>query len=233
MPLPQPRVDLHQPVSAVAGVALELDLREAGMAELAEEPQSLVDDLLDPDRFADTARSDPRRGLPELAAAEEAERLAVRREVAAERVELIVATGDQLLNEGLVLIGLHEGLLDLGAGLAAERLAAEAPLEALCRRRLHEHRIAELVRGRAGRRPPRHGDPRRLRRLELAALGLDPRKHFPGRERVAEALAELRGPARDCVQRLVMGREDGDRSVELVREPTEEGDERLLILRIG
>src|SRR5207253_11117621 len=48
--------------------------------------------------------------------------LAVRSEVAAERVELFVAAPDHLLDERLILLGLGEGVLDLGARLAAERL---------------------------------------------------------------------------------------------------------------
>src|SRR5213078_5067646 len=80
VPLPEPRVDLHQAVGAVARVALELDLREALVPELAQEPQALVDYLLDPNGLPDPARADPGRRLPQLAPAEEAERFAVGRE---------------------------------------------------------------------------------------------------------------------------------------------------------
>src|ERR1041384_4773435 len=95
VPLPEPRVHLHQAVGAVARVALELDLRVAHVSELAQELEPLVDHLVDPDRLPDAARPHSRRRLPQLAAAEAPERLAVGGEVAAERVELVVATGDE------------------------------------------------------------------------------------------------------------------------------------------
>ncbi len=48
VPLVEARVDLHELVAPVARVALELDLREAVVAERAEEAEACVDDLLHP-----------------------------------------------------------------------------------------------------------------------------------------------------------------------------------------
>src|SRR4029078_12259189 len=104
-------------------------------------------------------------------AAEDSERLAVGREVAAERVELVVATRDEFLDERLILLGLGPRALGLRAVRAPKSLAAEAPLEALGRRRLDEHRVCEVVR--EGRRPARHRNPDPLRGLELRAFALD------------------------------------------------------------
>src|SRR4029079_293150 len=127
VPLPQARVDLTQAVAAVSRVALELDLRQPDVSERAQERQPLVDDLVDPHRLADPAPPDPPRRLPQLPSAEEAQRLAVAVEVAAERVELLVTAGDPLLDERLVLGGLRGGALGLGPRLAGGSAAPARP----------------------------------------------------------------------------------------------------------
>src|SRR3954447_373239 len=77
VPLPQAGVDLHQLEASISWVPFELHLRDAAVVERTQEAQRRIHDLLYPDRLADTARTDPGRRLPELAAAENAQRLAV------------------------------------------------------------------------------------------------------------------------------------------------------------
>ena len=187
VPLEEPRVDLHELVAAVARVTLELDLREPSVADGREQAQPRVHHLLHPQRLADATRAHEPRRLPELAAAEDAERRPSRVEVAAERVQRVVAPGNELLHHRLVLLRLRVGLLELGLGLAAEGLPLVAPLELDRVGRLHEHGEAELAREserlcrRARVAGLRHVDPRRLRGLELSTLVLDARELVPRR----------------------------------------------------
>ena len=63
VPLPEPRVDLHQLEASVARVALELDLRQAVAAERAQQLAARVDDLVDPDGLAEPRGADSGRRL--------------------------------------------------------------------------------------------------------------------------------------------------------------------------
>ena len=143
VPLPEPRVDLHQLVAPVARIALELDLRDAVEAQRAQKAQAGVDDLLDPDRLADSTRPHHRWDLQDLPPREEPERLAVFPQVAAEAVQLVVATGDQLLDHRHEVLCVAVGAVDLGSGLSAKRLAVELPLEPHRMGRLDEDGVAE------------------------------------------------------------------------------------------
>src|SRR5262249_58730581 len=133
----------------------------------------------------------------QLVPREEAERLAVAVEVAAERVHLLRAAGDQLLHHRLVRGRELVRALELGWRLAAEELALVAAPEADVRRRLDHEREADLLAGcarllrrfRVERARDRDAD--RLRRLELVALALDPLEHVPAGKGKAEAFAEL------------------------------------------
>ncbi len=216
VPLPEPRVDLHQLVAPVARIALELDLGDAVEAQRAQEAQPGVDDLLDPDRLADSTRPHHRRDLQDLPSREEPERLAVLPQVAAEAVQLVVAAGDQLLDHRCEVLGVAVGAVDLGSGLRAERLAVELPLEPHRMGRLDQDGVAELVprRTRLGRRLriARLGnvDAGLRRRLELEALVLDPFEHVPRRKGEAKPVEPI-AIAGDRVERRVVGRQQDTR----------------------
>src|SRR3954462_9824247 len=145
MPLPQPRVDLHQLEAPAGGTSFDLDLRQAEVAERLEEPQRRVDRLLHPHGFAHAAGADARRSLAQLSSREDAERKTRSREVAADGVERVVSTGDQLLHHRSEFLGVRVGLRDLVERRAAKRLLAEALLEADRVLGLDEYRQAELL----------------------------------------------------------------------------------------
>src|SRR5438874_9551568 len=123
VPLPEARVDLHQLVAAVARVALRLHLRDPVKAERAQEGEPLLYDLVNPDRLADARAAHEAARLAQLVAREEAERLAAGAHVTAERVQLLVAAGDQLLHHRLERRGRFVRALELGGALAPEELA--------------------------------------------------------------------------------------------------------------
>ena len=101
---------------------------------------SILPMSVDTDRLADATGPDARRRLPELSAGEDAERPPVARDVAADRVERVVAAGNELLHHGRELLRPRVGVFDLVERLAPEGLAAEAQLEADGMLRLDEHR---------------------------------------------------------------------------------------------
>src|SRR5690349_17474061 len=101
VPLPQARVHLEQLVAAVARVAHELDLRDAVEIERTQEREAVLDDFLHPERLAGPGAAHVAAGLAQLVPGEEAERLALAVEVAAERPHLIRSARDQLLHHRL------------------------------------------------------------------------------------------------------------------------------------
>jgi len=228
VPLPEAWIDLHQLVAAVPRVPLELHLREAEVLELVQEVKRRLDDLFHPDGLADTAGADSGRGLPQLAAAEDAERRTGPRDVAADGVERVVAARDELLHHRRELLRAHVRVFRLLHRVAAEGLPAEALLEADRMLRLDEDREADLLRRGAGivRRPrvARAGrvDAEGRGLLELGALALDSFEHVPGGERrqhrqVVEVL-------REDVERVVVRREHDD-----LAECADERDEACLL----
>ena len=237
MPLPQARIDLHQLEATVALVPLELHLREAVVVERTEQAQRRVDDLLHPDRFADTARADSGGRLLQLPPAEDAERAPVPGQIAADAVEGAVSARDELLHHRLELLRACVGPLQLARRLAPERLPPETPLEADRVARLHERREAELLSGRPclGRR----AGMARLRDvesgsglpLELRALALNVHEPIPRRKGSQQGFVEVPG---ERVQRRVVGREDGQGRAALPGKRPHRLDEPGLVLhRIG
>ena len=183
----------------------------------AQKPQPGVDDFLHPDGFAGAAGADSGRDLLQLSPREEAERLTVGSEVAAEAVQLLVPAGNELLHHRPERLGVRVGALDLVGSLAAEGLLAEAALEAVRVLRLDENRQPELV----GRGPCLRPAPRISRLggvdacggcgLELVALVLDRLERRPrgkGTEKAREPVAV----SRERVQRRVVRREDDSRA---------------------
>src|SRR5580765_6644940 len=228
MPLPQPRVDLHQLEAAVARIALELDLRQAVVAECLEEPQRRVDGLLHPDSFAHAAGADARRGLAQLPSREDSERKTRSRQVAADGVERVVSAGNQLLHHRSELLGARVGLRDLVERRAAKRLFAETLFEADRVLGLDEHRQAELL-GRAAGLLRRTGIVRAGRvdacercRVELLALALHALEQVPrGKGSKELQVAEM---LRDQVELAIVRWKDDD-----LAERTDRGDEPLRV----
>src|SRR5579862_5049574 len=85
VPLPEARVHLDELEAAVARVTDHLHLRDAVEGERAEQREPLLHDFVHPDGLADACNAREATGLPDLAAREEPEWLAVGGEVAAER----------------------------------------------------------------------------------------------------------------------------------------------------
>src|SRR6185369_10053849 len=102
---------------------------------------------LDPERLAGPRASHVAARLAQLVAGEEAERLALSVEVAAQRVHLLRAARDQLLHHRLVRRRELVRTLELGRRLAAEELALVAAPEADIGGRLDDEREADLVAG--------------------------------------------------------------------------------------
>ena len=113
MPFPQARIHLDQLVQAVARIVLELDLRDAVEAKRAQELQRVVGKRRSPARFRDACSPDLARRLPELPSGEEAELLAVARQIGADRPQRVVVAGYPLLRERTKLACVLEPLLDL------------------------------------------------------------------------------------------------------------------------
>ncbi len=125
-----------------------------------------------------------------------------------------------------------ERLVELHPRLAAERLATELATEPDRIRRLHEHRVAEVV-GRLVDRA-RHGDAELSRLLDLMPLRLDRRDRLPPRERKQEAAAQVAARPRDRVQVVVVCGEDRCGPPERLPELGEKGGEPVRIIdRIG
>src|SRR6185436_1430819 len=151
------------------------------------------------------------RRLPELASAEDAERIAVTREIAADGVERVIATRNELLHDRAELFRARDCFLELGGRLAAKRLALVAALELDRAIRLDDD-------GERPRVERRNVDSGRLRRLELHTLALQPFERVPRRERRQHL--EVVRVLGDRVERVVVCREDDD-----LAERTHEVDE--------
>ena len=240
VPLPEPRVDLHQLVPPVPRVALELDLRQPAKLERSQQTEARIHDLVHPECLTDPARPDEPGSLAELAPTEEAERPPGRVEVAAERVESIVTSGNQLLHHRLPRFGAGISVLELRSRLAPKALAPVTPLETDGIGGFDQYRIAELdgqragFVGRLGMASSRHVDPGGLGARKLHALVLDPGQGLPGRKWIAEAFAELGLTAGDSVQALVVGGEDRRGSTERVTKGCKHRDEAVFVrARIG
>src|SRR5882762_2971443 len=128
----------------------ELHLGKTEVAEPCKQPERCVHGVLHPDRLADATGPDAGRDLPELPAAEDAERPTVARDIAADRVERVVAAGNELLHHRRELFRARIGLFDLGERLATKRLPAKAQLEADRMLGLDEHRQTDVLRGSTG-----------------------------------------------------------------------------------
>ena len=115
--------------------------------ERAQQREPVLDHLVHPERLAGARAAHEAARLAQLVPGEEAERLAVAVEVAAERVHLLGAARDQLLHHRLVRRRELVRALELGGVLAAEELALVAAPEADVGRRLHDEREADLLAG--------------------------------------------------------------------------------------
>src|SRR5438132_2958965 len=171
MPLPKPRIDLDELEQTVARVALELDLGAPRESQRSKKLEPRFHQLIDPDRFTYAARSDTRRALPDLSAAEDPDRLAARRDVRADRVELPVAAGNELLHERLESAGRAQRVCELACRFASECLDSETLAESGRCGGFDEH-------GKVGRRGPvgaRFGDRNAdlARAHDLVALALN------------------------------------------------------------
>ena len=148
-------------------------------AETSKQRQPELNYLVHPQRFGDARVADSRRVLQQLPAAEDAERFAVARDVAADGVERVVPTWYPLPHDRLERPRTLPRVVELCARLAAQRLHAEGATERVGRRRLDEHRVAEVVRRHDAR--VRRRDAERLGALDLVALVLDPLERRPVR----------------------------------------------------
>ena len=234
MPLPEARVDLHELVAAVAVITLELHLREAVEAEGAEQSHRRRDRLVHPHGLPDATRSHAGRRLAQLPAAEQAQHNAVGGDVATDRVQLVIAAGDELLDHRRERLCIRVGAFELHYAVAAERLAAEAAFEAIRIGGLHQDGIADVC-----GRGPGFFDGGRVRGdgnvdahlecpLELHALALDQREDVPGGEGVEKPVPQLVAELRQGVHRRIVCGEDrgrqADRVAELAQKDAVRGD---------
>ena len=98
----------------VARVALELDLADTVVAELAQQAESRLRELGQPHSANDGHAhvAEPRRVLAQLVAGEDGERPALRVEIRAQRVQLLVPAGDDgLQHQGTAVVHLRVGFL--------------------------------------------------------------------------------------------------------------------------
>ena len=172
-PRPRPRIDLHEPVGAVARVAFVLDLCHALVAQLLEQPQAAGDDLGDLDGLREARDAQSRRVLLELAPGEGEPPVAAAEDPAG--VELVVAAGNELLHEHVDAARAFERVGQLRRRRAPQGLAADASHADMRQRRLDDDGVPERVEPRQEvvRRAPlarRVVDARPARRLDLRAL---------------------------------------------------------------
>ncbi len=181
VPLPESRVQLHQPEGTVPGVPLELGLRDPVVADGREQAARELDGLVRPARLANPTGAEAGRHLGELAAAERARhgRPAAARE-GADRPQRVVAAGHDLLHQQVVALGVRRAPRPPAAPPGRLRLhhrPALARLEGDADGRLDDRRVAQLGRGALGagavvREPRRrHGHAGAARGLDLRALG--------------------------------------------------------------
>jgi hypothetical protein len=230
-------IDLHELVGAVVGVALELDLRDAVIAELLEQAQAGVGQLVDPDALGEARRAEGARVLAQLAAGEHGQRLGVFVHVGAHCPQLVVAAGDDLLQHERAAVG--DAFIRLRQRLGGrdlEHRPLKAAFEGQRLDRLEDRRKADggdlggLRRQVVGR-----GHEHRLRRADADPLGgadllllVGQTDHRPPvRERHDVVGGEAFGVARDDPDVLVVGGEDDRASRQAPAEVLEEEEERL------
>ena len=141
----RPRVDLDELERPVAGVADELDVREALVADVAEEPESDLLDLGLAARLEDGARPEPQRHLTHLAPGYVRQGLALPADVCEQREDEVVRVRDQLLHdrvEAVLVRAAPDGHGGIGIG-SNDRLLAKRACELLAFRRLDEERRLE------------------------------------------------------------------------------------------
>ena len=180
--------------------------------------QAQLDDLVDPERLADPARRRRPAGVWRSFRPQKSPSASPSGgEVAAERVQLLVAARDPLLHERVVR---PRALVTPPRARPASR--SETPAGGTRGgsrrvRRLDEHREPELAR--SARRPcGGTGTPAARAALELEALALDPLEHVPGGNGQRKRPPSVVEAAGDDVQVLVVRREDRRRTAERVAE---------------
>ena len=218
MPLPQARIHLDQLVPPVAGIVLQLHLRDAVEPKRTQELQRIRRQLRQPAGLRDPRGPDLTRRLLQLPSGEHPELLAVGREIRADGPQRVVSARDPLLHERTEVPCVVEAALELARRGAAKRLDAEACTERGRVRRLHERREAERV----GRlvRGPRHRDADLGRDRELMSLVLDRPEHVPAGKRAGELQHVPR--TGDRLEIVVVRRED-----DAVAERAQELDVRI------
>ena len=156
VPLPESRVQLHQPEGTVPGVPLELGLRDAVVADGREQAARELDGLVRPARLSNPTGAEAGRHLGELAAAERPRhrRPAAVRE-GADRPQGVVAAGHDLLQQQVVARGVPAlpGREQLLGAVRLQHRPALAGLEGDADGRLDDGRIAQLGGGALGRGP--------------------------------------------------------------------------------
>ena len=239
VPLPEPRVDLHQLEPPIALVEPELGLRDAVVAERLEQRERLLDGVVAPARLADPAGAEAPRHLRQLAPAEHAERPPLCARVGADGPERVVGARDHLLHERSRIAGLAPSRHELIEVRADEHRPAVAPLERDRVARLDQCWKGQLGGGLANlllarrRERARRRDPDGLRDRVLVALPLQLLEHAPARARQAVARQPRRVP-RDHRERHVVGGKADRRLAQVAGgEIVEEGDVRVLVGRVG
>src|SRR5262249_13867854 len=130
----------------VSGVADKLHVREALVADVAEQPQADILDLGLAPRLEDGAGPEPERPLANLAAGHAGERFSAAADVGEQGKDEVVRVRDQLLDDRVeaMLVGTAPGG-DRGIGIGRDNgLLAERERELLALRRLDEERGLEL-----------------------------------------------------------------------------------------
>ena len=243
VPLPETRVDLHELVAPSRGSRLNstcetpVEVRARGRRRSPGSTTSCTQ-TASPTRHVPTTR----RRLAELAAAEEPERLAVRGEVAPERVELSSPPGISSCTIGSY--GSASAYARSSSAGVSQRNAwrRNRRLKPVGVGRLHEHRVAELAPPPRAPRPPsarvrrpRDVDPRRLGRARAAracsGCARGPPRSGTGRGSARRALARCarsRSAGSSWVGKIGAGASEG------VAELREERDVALLVrARVG
>ena len=208
------------------------------VAELAEEAETRLGELGHPLAHGHAHVAEPRRVLAQLVAAELRQRPALRVQVRAERVQLLVAARhDVLQHQRAAVVDLGVDLAELAGGADLEHVPAEPGLERQRLDRLEDAREADLLH--AALEVGRGVDEHRLGRvhagapgrLHLGALVVQPLHGLPARERDEVVRVEAVGVPGDRPDVLVVRREEDALAREAPAEVFEERDEGLLVLR--
>jgi len=147
-PLPRPRVDVQQQQAPGRGVADELDLADAVIAQRLQHPYARVGDLGVPAGVGQARRPEVRRPLLELAPGEDPAGRAARGQVGRDRPEAPRLGADKALSDERQAVrrrrraALDEG----GGGVDHEDLGVERAVEAAAVVGLEHARVVDLGR---------------------------------------------------------------------------------------